>query len=114
MQAKMFLQVREIVVSVLARCRGMLKSIMPALPVKVFTAFAEFIALPDARDAGHLELRDGVIGHLTGEPWWHLDLRIHLRGLFRPAADEHGMLAFEWMPYRPAQELQCWYATALG
>jgi Uma2 family endonuclease len=87
---------------------------MPTLPSKVFTSFEEFLKVPDGNDAGRPELRDGQVVHLTAEWQWHASMRHQIRKILTPMAEESKMIAIDWLPYRPAPDLQSWYATGCG
>ena len=73
------------------------------------TTWEEFVELPDPEDAVHYELHDGEVVVVPTPKPIHVYIQHLLTGLLTTAAQGRGSAAQEF-PYRPAANLQYWYA----
>ncbi len=73
------------------------------------TTWAEFRELPDAPAGSHLELRDGEVVCVPAPAPRHIRLQAKLSKWLTVQAGERGQ-GFTEYPYRPAANLQFWYA----
>jgi Uma2 family endonuclease len=73
------------------------------------TTWEEFLQLPDAEDAIHYELHDGEVVAVPPPKPIHVYIQSLLVQWLTMAAEGQGRAAQEF-PYRPAINLQFWYA----
>lgn len=73
------------------------------------TTWEEFVELPDEAEGMHYELHDGEVVLVPPAKPFHSYLQSFLTDWFNKAARGEG-LAMSELPYRPAANLQYWYA----
>jgi Uma2 family endonuclease len=73
------------------------------------TTWEEFLRLPDAEDVVHYELHDGEVVAVPPAKPLHIFIQNFLAHWLTAAAAGQGSAAQEF-PYRPASNLQFWYA----
>jgi Uma2 family endonuclease len=73
------------------------------------TPWEEFLELPDAEDRSHYELPDGEVAVVPPSGPIHIYIQYFLARWLTAAAEGRGGAMAEF-PYRPAPNLQFWYA----
>jgi Uma2 family endonuclease len=73
------------------------------------TTWEEFVQIPDEEEGMHYELHDGEVVVVPPPKPFHTYLQSFLTDWFNRAARGRG-LAMSELPYRPAANLQYWYA----